>query len=63
MHGLEIAFGHEGSVVWWQMCLRALVIFTSGIVLLRVGGLRILGHQSAFDLLVTVSPARCWGAR
>lgn len=51
----DLLLGADGADLdWWQMGARALVVFVAGIALLRVGGLRILGPQTAFDLLVAV---------
>ncbi len=53
---VEQFLGHQGhELLWWQMCVRAVVLFVAGVVLLRAGGLRILGHHTVFDLLVTVA--------
>lgn len=41
-------------ILWWQMCVRGVIIFFLGIVLLRLAGRRAFGRQSAIDIVLTV---------
>ena len=49
------AFGREGErIVWWQMCLRASLLFAYGILLLRLAGTRIFGKSVPLDIVMSV---------
>ncbi len=56
MSGFAAIIGHGSpmQIAWWQMCVRALIIFVFGIALLRLAGRRAFGRQSAIDILLTV---------
>lgn len=41
-------------MAWWQMCLRAVVLFIWGLFLIRIGGKRMFGKAAAFDIVLTV---------
>lgn len=51
---LENLFGTAQSLAWWQECLRALVVFLYGLMLLRCSGRRTFGRWSALDIVVSV---------
>jgi uncharacterized membrane protein YcaP (DUF421 family) len=56
MNGLFGLIGHGTSmeITWWQMSVRAGIIFAFGIALLRLAGRRAFGRQSALDIVLTV---------
>ena len=42
------------DITWWQMCLRALIVFVELLALIQIGGTRAFGKISAFDIVVGV---------
>jgi uncharacterized membrane protein YcaP (DUF421 family) len=56
MNGFEAVIGHGTAmqITWWQMSIRAVIIFLYGVVLLRLAGRRAFGRQSALDIVLTV---------
>ncbi len=56
MNGFEAIIGHGTpiQITWWQMSIRAVIIFLYGVILLRVAGQRAFGRQSALDIVLTV---------
>lgn len=56
MTGIYALIGHGTpmDIAWWQMCVRAVIIFAFGIALLRVAGRRAFGRQSAVDIVLAV---------
>jgi uncharacterized membrane protein YcaP (DUF421 family) len=56
MNGIYAAIGHGTPmhIAWWQMCVRAVIIFAFGIALLRLAGRRAFGQHSAIDILLAV---------
>ena len=42
------------DIAWWQMCVRALIVFVTLLVLIQLGGTRAFGKISAFDIVVGV---------
>jgi len=52
---LHDLIGHdERPIAWWQMTIRAVVIFMFGIVLIRLAGKRAFGKASAFDIVFAI---------
>jgi len=52
---LEVVIGPDGGgLAWWQMSLRAFLVFIVGTLIVRVGSTRFLGQSTAFDFLVVV---------
>src|SRR3954453_1381873 len=47
-------FGAQGQLLWWQECLRALLIFAYGLALVRIAGRRVFGKWSALDIIVSI---------
>lgn len=48
-------FGSDAqTITWWQMCLRAIVVFAYLLVLIRLGERRTFGRFAAFDIVVAV---------
>ncbi len=42
------------TILWWQMVCRGVAIFFYTLVLVRVGGKRIFGKQTSFDIVLAV---------
>lgn len=42
------------TIVWWQMSIRALLIFFFTLALIRVGGKRIFGKNTTLDIVLGV---------
>lgn len=42
------------DITWWQMALRAAIIFVFGLCLLRLAPRRTLGHSTVLDLVLAV---------
>lgn len=42
------------AILWWQMCVRAVLVFAWGLVVVRLGGQRLFGKFAALDIVVTV---------
>jgi len=42
------------TIEWWQMCLRAFLIFFIALAMIRIAGMRTFGKKSAFDVLVGI---------
>ncbi len=54
-HGIyEIIGPDRASIAWWQICVRASVIFVYGVLIIRVAGKRAFARQSALDIILTV---------
>ena len=52
---LHAVFGKEGEfIAWWQMCLRASLLFLYGVFLLRLAGTRIFGKSVPIDIVMSV---------
>jgi uncharacterized membrane protein YcaP (DUF421 family) len=56
MTGFEAVLGHGTpmQIAWWQMCIRAVIVFFFGVILLRIAGKRAFGQQSALDIVLAV---------
>lgn len=42
------------EITWWQMSVRAVLIFAYGILLVRFAGKRTFGKYSAFDIVLAI---------
>jgi uncharacterized membrane protein YcaP (DUF421 family) len=42
------------TILWWQMSIRAVFIFISALVLIRLGPTRIFGKNTSFDIVLGV---------
>jgi hypothetical protein len=42
------------TILWWQMCIRGIVIFFYALFLVRIGGTRIFGKNTSFDIVLGV---------
>jgi uncharacterized membrane protein YcaP (DUF421 family) len=47
-------FGAQGHLLWWQECMRAIVIFIYGLALVRIAGRRVFGKWAALDIIVAI---------
>jgi uncharacterized membrane protein YcaP (DUF421 family) len=55
MDTLYVIIGQsDGSISWWQMCVRGVLIMLLGLLLIRLFGIRAFGKQSALDILVAI---------
>lgn len=56
MSGLDAVIGHGAAmqISWWQDCIRAVIIFAYGIVLIRLFGRRAFGHHTPLDIMLSV---------
>ncbi len=41
-------------IAWWQMCVRALVVFAAGLLLIRLAGPRTFSRASPLDIVVSI---------
>lgn len=39
---------------WWQMAIRAVIVFVATLVFIRMGATRIFGRNSAFDIVLVI---------
>jgi uncharacterized membrane protein YcaP (DUF421 family) len=44
----------KDDMVWWQMCLRAVVVFMFGLILVRLFARRAFGEQTPLDIIVAI---------
>ncbi|MDO6389579.1 DUF421 domain-containing protein [Pontibacter sp. BT731] len=42
------------SLTWWQMSIRAVVVFIVALIIMRIGNKRIFGKQTAFDIVLGI---------
>lgn len=42
------------NITWWQMCIRAVVIFVYLLALIRLGGKRAFGKITSFDIVLGI---------
>ncbi|WP_242693224.1 DUF421 domain-containing protein [Sabulibacter ruber] len=55
METLEYVFGiGQQDLNWWQMSIRAVVVFFISLVYVRIANKRIFGRHSAFDIVLGV---------
>lgn len=47
-------FGVTNHIEWWQELPRAFVVFTFGLILLRLSGRRTFARWSALDIIISV---------
>jgi uncharacterized membrane protein YcaP (DUF421 family) len=52
---IDTALGlQETTLTWWQMSLRAIVVFIAALVIIRIGSARIFGKSTAFDIVLGI---------
>ncbi len=44
----------QDSITWWQMLLRAVVVYSLALAMIRIGDKRFLGKNTAFDVILGV---------
>ena len=44
----------EETILWWQMIIRATIVFIIALIMIRIGGKRIFGKHSAFDIVLGI---------
>ncbi len=55
MDWLHFFIGSDAdTIVWWQMSIRAVLIFFYGLLLVRYAGKRVFGKNTSFDIVVGV---------
>ena len=42
------------TILWWQMSVRAILIFFAALLLVRFGGKRAFGKNTSFDIVLSV---------
>lgn len=50
----EIIGKDKDTMEWWQFCIRAAIIFILTIFYIKLGGKRMFGKQTTFDIVVTI---------
>lgn len=52
---LNTTLGTYGDdITWWQMSIRAVIVFIIALVIIRFGNHRIFGKHSAFDIVLGI---------
>lgn len=52
---METIIGSDSdTILWWQMVIRAVLIFFVALLLIRFGGTRIFGKNTSFDIVLGV---------
>ena len=44
----------NGEAAWWQLCVRALILFAVGLLFVRIAGRRTFSHATPLDIVVAV---------
>ena len=50
----EIFTATNDNILWWQMSISGIVIFILAIAMIRFGGKRMLGKESAIDIVLAI---------
>lgn len=50
----EDLLGTQDDIAWWQMGIRAVIVFLSALLILRSGDRRIFGKNAAFDIVLGI---------
>ncbi len=54
-HGFHYLIGIKGgSIAWWQMTLRGVLIFLYGLIIVRAAGQRVFGREAPLDIILAV---------
>lgn len=48
-----LGIGSDG-LLWWQMSIRAIVVFIVALTIVRVGNNRVFGKHTAFDIILGI---------
>lgn len=54
MEWLQSVFGSTDNVSWQQECMRAVLIFAYGLLVVRIAGRRVFGRWSALDIVISI---------
>jgi uncharacterized membrane protein YcaP (DUF421 family) len=54
LRDLHDLVGSKGDILWWQMSIRAVLIFIFGLVLIRLFGRRAFGKQTPLDIVLAI---------
>ena len=54
MEWLQSVFGSTDNVSWQQECMRAVLIFVYGLLVVRIAGRRVFGRWSALDIVLSI---------
>lgn len=46
--------GTQQEIAWWQMAIRAIIVFIVATALLRISNKRIFGKYSSFDIVIDI---------
>src|SRR5258708_2033609 len=46
---------NEQDLLWYQMALRAVIVFIVALIFIRLAGMRSFGSHSAFDIVVSIT--------
>ncbi|WP_225307229.1 DUF421 domain-containing protein [Adhaeribacter soli] len=50
----EALLGTQGDITWWQMGLRAVIVFIAALIILRTGDRRVFGKNTALDIVMGI---------
>lgn len=45
---------HGDDITWWQMSIRAVIVFIVALLIVRLGNHRIFGKHTAFDIILGI---------
>ncbi len=55
MEAIYSAIGSDPrTILWWQMCIRAVLIFIYALILIRIGSTRAFGKNASLDIVIAV---------
>ncbi|KIC95407.1 DUF421 domain-containing protein [Flavihumibacter solisilvae] len=55
MNTIHTIFGDGDQLNTWQMSARAILMFFISLVLIRIGGMRLVGKRSVFDTIIIIT--------
>jgi uncharacterized membrane protein YcaP (DUF421 family) len=55
MNTIYTIFGEGDQMNMWQMSARAILMFFISLVLIRIGGMRLVGKRSVFDTIIIIT--------
>lgn len=48
----QILGPNSTDILWWQMLIRAITVFFIALIIVRLGGTRIFGQNTSFDIVL-----------
>jgi uncharacterized membrane protein YcaP (DUF421 family) len=52
---IALGLGNEAlELTWWQMALRAVLVYVAALIIIRLGEKRMLGKSTAFDVILGI---------